>query len=158
MANVLRLVPREFQASMGRVSPLSPQIPLHTNHPARTRKAICPLNSTYTFPPTHALEFKIVPPAHSHPFCGLVPSSRLSRARQPLNQSSASSQELCHLEKNPSPWDRVGAIWHYSPPFLIRPGMTRPGPGQSDSLLGMWNQDSEASSQYLKLARLIIMR
>lgn len=113
-----------------------PQIPLHKNHLARTRESIRPINSTYTFPPTQALEFTIVPPAHFHPFCGLVSSSRLSRARQLLNQSSASFQELAHLETSPSLWDGVGAMLPYSLPFLTRPGMNRPSPGQSDSLLG----------------------
>lgn len=34
-----------------------------------------PVNSTHTFPPTHAVKMKMTSPAHFHPSCGLAPSS-----------------------------------------------------------------------------------
>lgn len=108
-------------------------------------------NSTYTLLSTHALKLKIMPPAHSHLFCGWVPSFRLSRARQPLNhQSSASSQEPAHLRTSPihgvGSW--VGAMWPYFLPFLTRPGIKRSGPSQSDH---SWESENKIQRQLVSI-------
>lgn len=117
MENVTWLVPRKFPQS-------PPKYHSNKTQLDKNRESISPVNSTYTFPPTHAKKIKTMLPILSYPFCGLPPSSTGSTG---LGRHWTKHKSLL-WKAPPDPWEKREAMWPYSLPFLIRPEIKTPDP------------------------------